>query len=108
VCFKTFGAGKLLGDTTGYNQPLEIRPRGKFSSGGKELSAEPQLPRLSVAECLHYTLTLNPDVALLGMSFVNEQDAVFRALEAFRPLEKEKMATIETRAMQAIAGKGNC
>ena len=35
VCFKTFGAGKLLGDTTGYNRPLEIRPRGKFSSGGK-------------------------------------------------------------------------
>ena len=31
VCFKTFGAGKLLGDTTGYNQPLQIRPRGKFS-----------------------------------------------------------------------------
>src|SRR5262245_8094906 len=32
VCFKTFAAGKLLGDTTGYNQPLEQRPRGKFSS----------------------------------------------------------------------------
>ena len=108
VCFKTFGAGKLLGDTTGYNQPLEIRPRGKFSSGGKEFSAEPQLPRLSVAECLNYTLTLNPDVALLGMSFDNEQDAVFRAFEAFRPLEKETMAAIETRAVQAIAGKGNC
>ena len=37
VCFKTFGAGKLLGDTTGYNQPLQERPRGKFSSGGKEI-----------------------------------------------------------------------
>ena len=35
VCFKTFGAGKLLGDTAGYNRPLEPRPRGKFSSGAK-------------------------------------------------------------------------
>ena len=31
VCFKTFGAGKLLGDTQGYNQPLQLRPRGKLS-----------------------------------------------------------------------------
>lgn len=28
VCFKTFGAGKLVGDTSGYNQPLKVRPRG--------------------------------------------------------------------------------
>ncbi|MCY3020254.1 MAG: aldo/keto reductase, partial [Planctomycetota bacterium] len=35
VCFKTFGAGKLLGDTSGYGRPLEARPRGKFSTGGK-------------------------------------------------------------------------
>ena len=27
VCFKTFGAGKLLGDTAGYGKPLEARPR---------------------------------------------------------------------------------
>ena len=57
---------------------------------------------------MHYTLTLNPDVALLGMSFPNEQDAVFRAFEAFRPLEKETLKEIETRAAQAIAGKGDC
>ena len=68
VCFKTFGAGKLLGDTTGYNQPLQPRPRGKFSSGGQTPAGEAQLPCLSVADCLHYTLTLDPDVALLGMS----------------------------------------
>jgi 1-deoxyxylulose-5-phosphate synthase len=108
VCFKTFGAGKLLGDTTGYNQPLETRPRGKFSSGGKEISAEPQLPRMSVEECLHYTLTLDPGVALLGMSFANEQEAVFRAFETFRPLDPATLRDIETRAAQAIAGKGNC
>jgi aryl-alcohol dehydrogenase-like predicted oxidoreductase len=35
VCFKTFGAGKLLGDSSGYGRPLALRPRGKLSSGGK-------------------------------------------------------------------------
>lgn len=108
VCFKTFGAGKLLGDTTGYNQPLEVRPRGKLSSGGKEFSAEPGLPRLDVTECLHYTLTLNPDVTLLGLSFVNEQDAAFRAFQSFQPLETEQLKEIASRAVQAIAGKGKC
>jgi 1-deoxyxylulose-5-phosphate synthase len=108
VCFKTFGAGKLLGDTTGYNQPLQERPRGKFSSGGKEPADATQLPRLSVADCLHYTLTLDPDVTLLGLSFPNEQDAAFRAFEEFSPLAKEPMLQIEQRAVQAIKGKGRC
>jgi 1-deoxyxylulose-5-phosphate synthase len=108
VCFKTFGAGKLLGDTTGYNRPLEARPRGKFSSGGKETGSEPALPRLSVAECLHYTLTIGPDVALLGLSFANEQDAAFEALGSFRPLESEQLEHIRRRAVQAIEGKGPC
>jgi aryl-alcohol dehydrogenase-like predicted oxidoreductase len=72
VCFKTFGAGKLLGDTTGYNRPMQVRPRGKISSGGAETEAV--LPRLGVADCLHYTLTLDPDVALLGLSYPNEQE----------------------------------
>ena len=108
VCFKTFGAGKLLGDTTGYNQPLQLRPRGKFSSGGRETDAEPLLPRLSVEDCLHYTLTINPGVTLLGMSFPNEQDAVFRAYEEFHPLAAERMKEIEALAVEAIQGKGNC
>ncbi|MBE7502333.1 MAG: aldo/keto reductase [Verrucomicrobiales bacterium] len=108
VCFKTFGAGKLLGDTTGYNQPLQPRPRGKFSSGGQTPAEEPQLPRLSVADCLHYTLTLDPDVALLGLSFPNEQDAVLQALLEFRPLSREQMEDIRRRAAKAVAGKGAC
>ena len=108
VCFKTFGAGKLLGDTTGYNQPLQERPRGKFSSGGKATTGEAQLPRLTVAECLHYTLTLNPDVTLLGLSFPNEQEAAFRAFEEFQPLEPAQLKEIEGRAAQAIEGKGRC
>jgi hypothetical protein len=78
VCFKTFGAGKLLGDTAGYNQRLQLRPRGKLSSGGSD-DTESSLPRLRVEECLHYTLTLDPDVALLGLSYPNEQDAAFDA-----------------------------
>jgi len=108
VCFKTFGAGKLLGDTTGYNQPLSERPRGKFSSGGKEPADDAQFPRLSVADCLHYTLTFDPDVTLLGLSFPNEQDAAFRAFEEFRPFNKDQLREIEGRAAKAIEGKGRC
>jgi len=108
VCFKTFGAGKLLGDTTGYNRPLELRPRGKFSSGGKETTAAPALPSLTVAECLHYTLTIGPDVALLGLSFPNEQEAAFEALRSFRTLTAEQLEETRRRAAQAIEGKGPC
>ncbi len=107
VCFKTFGAGKLVGDTIGYNQPLQQRPRGKISSGGQE-QVETVLPRLSVQECLHYTLTLDPDVALLGLSFPNEQDQAFAAARSFTPLPDEEMANIRQRAVEARQGKGPC
>jgi 1-deoxyxylulose-5-phosphate synthase len=107
VCFKTFGAGKLLGDTSGYNQPLQIRPRGKISSGGNDNSTA-ILPRLSVSECLHYTMTLDPDVALLGMSFPNEQDAAFSAAQNFQPLSAVQMEDIRVRAIAARKGKGEC
>ncbi|MCL4507556.1 MAG: aldo/keto reductase [Chloroflexi bacterium] len=106
VCFKTFGAGKLLGDTVGYNQPMQMRPRGKLSSGGG--SAVAVLPRLSVAECLHYTLTLDPDVALLGLSFPNEQDEAFRAAQAFAPLSADRMEAIRLKAIEARRDKGPC
>ena len=107
VCFKTFGAGKLLGDTTGYNQPLQLRPRGKLSSGGAD-AYETVLPSLTVRECLHYTLTLDPDVTLLGLSFPNEQDAAFAAAAEFQPLTPAEMADIRTRAVAARQGKGPC
>jgi aryl-alcohol dehydrogenase-like predicted oxidoreductase len=107
VCFKTFGAGKLLGDTSGYNQPLQLRPRGKLSSGGLDDSTA-LLPRLTVSECLHYTLTLDPDVALLGLSFPNEQDAAFAAAQTFQPLSDEAMAEIRRRASIARQDKGPC
>lgn len=108
ICFKTFGGGKLLGDTEGYQRPLSERPRGKLSSGGLDAAA-PTLPRLSVQECLHYTLTLDPDVALLGMSFPNEQDAAMAAAEAFNtPLTPGQMEDIRRRAAVAVQGKGRC
>jgi len=105
VCFKTFGAGKLLGDTSGYGRPLEKRPRGKVSSGGAD-THEPRLPHLTPAECVKYTLTVDPDVALLGMSFPNEQDAAFAAAADFKPLSKAEMEDIRGRAGEAIKGKG--
>jgi len=107
ICFKTFGAGKLLGDVSGYNQPLQLRPRGKLSSGGSD-SAQAVLPRLSVEECVHYTLTLDPDVALLGLSFPNEQDEAFAAARAFVPLSGERMADVARRAVDARRDKGPC
>jgi aryl-alcohol dehydrogenase-like predicted oxidoreductase len=106
VCFKTFGAGKLVGDTTGYNRPLQTRPRGKISSGGE--GSQPILPHLKPADCVHYTLTCDPDVALLGLSFPNEQDEAFAAAKNFKPLTAERMAEIRREAAAAMAGKGPC
>jgi aryl-alcohol dehydrogenase-like predicted oxidoreductase len=106
VCFKTFGAGKLLGDTAGYGRPLEDRPRGKLSSGGKAAEGAPELPRLTVEECVNYTLTCDPDVALLGMSFPNEQDAAFQAARDFQPLSAAELVDVRRRATLAMAGKG--
>jgi aryl-alcohol dehydrogenase-like predicted oxidoreductase len=113
VCFKTFGAGKLLGDTEGYSRPLTKRPRGKYGNGGATgapggTGDRTSLPRLEVAECLHYTLTVDPDVALLGLSFPNEQDAAFAAAESFEPLTPPAMQDARRRAAAAIEGKGDC
>jgi aryl-alcohol dehydrogenase-like predicted oxidoreductase len=108
VCFKTFGAGKLLGDTTGYSQPLQPRPRGKFSSGGSESPGKPTLPHMTVAECLHYTLTLDPDVALLGLSFPNEQDAAYSAAQTFKRVPPQQMSETRRRAAEAVQDKGPC
>lgn len=108
VCFKTFGAGKLLGDTTGYGRPLQERPRGKYSSGGHPDTGPTTMPRLSVAECVRYTLTCRPDVALLGLSFPNEQDAAFASAREFQPMTANELATTRTKASAAIQGKGPC
>jgi len=93
VAFKTFGAGKLLGDTEGYGRPLSMPPPRP-------------LPRLGVAECLAYTLTLDPDVTLLGLSSPSEQDQAFAAAEQAQPLLPSERARLRERAAEAIRGKG--
>ena len=108
VCFKTFGAGKLLGDTECYGRPLSVRPRGKVSSGGRDGAGTARLPHLAPAECLRYTLSVDPDVALLGLSFPNEQDAAFAAAQAFEPMPPAAMADLRRRAAEAVQGKGPC
>lgn len=108
VCFKTFGAGKLLGDTSGYGQPLTERPRGKLGSGGRMSEPPPELPRLTVDECVRFTLTCDPDVALLGLSHPLEQDAAFSAAERAQPLDAPEMLDLRRRAAIAMEGKGAC
>lgn len=105
VCFKTFGAGKLLGDTEGYGKPLARRPRGKVGSGGEAREA-PTLPHLTVEECVRYTLTLDPDVALLGMSHPNEQDAALAAASRFTPCDAGQLEDVRRRAALAMKDKG--
>jgi aryl-alcohol dehydrogenase-like predicted oxidoreductase len=90
VSFKTFGAGKLVADTEGYGKPL---------SG-------PAGPKLTVEECVHATLTLDPDVALMGLSNREEQDAAFAACAGFTPLAREALADVRRRAAEAVRGKG--
>ena len=92
VCFKTFGAGKLVAATEGYGRPLGagVRPG----------------PTLTVDECIRTTLTLDPDVALLGLSTSEEQDAAFAAVEHFAPLSAEELADVRRRAAIAIRDKG--
>lgn len=107
IGIKCFGAGKLLGDTSGYNQPLQARPRGKLSSGGTP-NPDALLPRLTVQQCVNYTLTCDPDVALLGMSFPNEQDAAFAAIQHFTQQSPAEMQTLRQLATQAIQEKGKC
>lgn len=108
VCFKAFGAGKLLADTSGYNQPLKQRPRGKMSSGGQqETNTEgPRLPHMSVTDCLGYTLTCDPDVTLLGLSFPNEQVSSFRAALKFQPFDMGRMKQLRKEAALALQDKG--
>ena len=105
ICFKTFGAGKLLGDTAGYGRPLQDRPRGKVGSGGVDV-VDSELPRMTVEACVRYTLTRDPDVALLGLSLPNEQDAALEAAARFAPMTDAELQATEEEAARAIAGKG--
>ncbi len=45
-------------------------------------------------------------MALLGLSFPNEQDAAFAAAAAFRPMAPDELASLRRRAAAAMTGKG--
>ncbi len=55
-----------------------------------------------------YTLICDPDVALLGLSTPDEQDAAFAAATTFQPLSQHQLAYLRGKAKLAIAGKGPC
>lgn len=90
VSFKTFGAGKLVAHTEGYGKP---------ASG-------PPGPTLTVEDCVHATLTLDADCALMGLSNEAEQDAAFAACATFAPVPSDRLASIQKRAADAVHGKG--
>jgi aryl-alcohol dehydrogenase-like predicted oxidoreductase len=95
ICFKAFGGGKLLGDTSGYGRPLVERP-----------AHAPPRARMAAEACLRFALTCDPDVALLGLSTPAEQDEAFAAAERFAPLSPEEMTGVRRDALAAIRGKG--
>lgn len=97
VCFKTFGAGKLLTDTLGYGRPLD---RGPSDPYGRKLA------HMSAEECVRFTLTLDPDVTLLGMSTAVEQDAAFASAANFTPLTDFELDEYRRIATRAVEGKG--
>jgi 1-deoxyxylulose-5-phosphate synthase len=92
VCFKTFGAGKLVAKTEGYGRPLSD-------------PAAATAPLLTASDCVRATLTFDPDVALLGLSNAAEQDAAFAAAEK-GPLSRAELLDVCARAADAMRGKG--
>ncbi|AKV00564.1 L-fuco-beta-pyranose dehydrogenase [Labilithrix luteola] len=95
IGFKTFGAGKLVARTTGYGRPIP-----------DDVDVETLAPLLTIDDCVRTTLTLDPDVALLGLSTPEEQDAAFAAAERFVPFGLEELADVRRRAAEAVRNKG--
>ena len=88
----------------------DYEPMNRVYSGMHRAEGQgPLLPHLSVEQCVHYTLTCDPDVALLGLSDPSEQDAAFAASQSFAaPLDAAQMATLRQLAVAAVAHKGPC
>jgi len=53
---------------------------------------------------VRYTLTRDPDVALLGMSYPNELDAAVAAAAEFARYDDAELADVEERALVAVEG----
>ena len=95
ISFKTFGAGKLVADTLGYGRPMhDGAPLGRA------------LPALTPEECVRCVLTIGPDVALVGCSTAEEQDAAMRGAWTFAPMTDAELEDVRRRAWIAIEGKG--
>ena len=124
IGFKAFGAGKLLGDTEGYGRPSQ--GAGATAAGGAtaapfaavpspsgarlldSAAVAPSLPHLTAAECVRYILTMDPDVALLGMSSLPEMREALVAAAEFRPMTPSELAEVRRSAEAAVQGKGRC
>ena len=78
----------------GYQRPLAPRAPPRRCRGSRSTNA-----------C--YTLTIDPDVALLGLSTPAEQDAAWAAVSTFAPMGAAELAATRERASSAIAGKGD-
>ena len=66
------------------------------------------LPESTTDSHVNNEAHVDPDVALLGLSYPNEQDQAFAAARSFRPLTAEQMADVRRRAAEARRGKGPC
>ncbi len=65
-------------------------------------------PRVTVAKCLHDTLTLDQDLALLGLNYPNKQDAAFDATRSLCSLTPDQIEDVRQRAAEARQDKGPC
>jgi 1-deoxyxylulose-5-phosphate synthase len=84
-----------VASTTGYGQPLP-----------PDMDPSTLAPTLSVDDCVRVTLTHDPDVALLGLSTPEEQDAAFRAVACFQPLLPPELEDVRRRAADVVRNKG--
>jgi aryl-alcohol dehydrogenase-like predicted oxidoreductase len=58
------------------------------------------------ARCVRYTLTVDPDVALLGMSTPDEVATAARAGAAFTPMSEDELRATRAWAAERLRGKG--
>lgn len=89
IAFKTFAAGKLLADPAP-------------GAGGRP----PKADAAHAARCVRYTLSQDPDVALLGMSTPAEVDVAVAAARDFRPMSEADERETRAWARELLEGKG--
>ena len=77
--------------------------KGVAIQGMKVFGSAALLRSLHVSECLRYTLTLPVHAAVVGCSSPGHWDDNGRALERFKPMGAEEMATMRERATSGVA-----